>query len=117
VGLLLAPRPLRRQTLAAAPAALVFAYVQQPDRALWNFHYLVVPLAAIVLDLAPGVLAWMTVVAFALANVRVGAQLPMPAARFALGCSVLLAIAGIAFAVRAGRRTSPQGPSLQPASA
>jgi hypothetical protein len=92
-GFLLAPAPLRRLTMVAAPVALVLCYVQQPDRALWNFHYLVAPLGALALERAPLALAGLTVAAFAFANLRVGAQLTMvPAARFALGLSVLLAM-------------------------
>jgi hypothetical protein len=111
VGFLFGPRPLCRLTIAAAPIAVLFAYVQQPDRALWNFHFLALPLAAIVLDRAPSVLRWLTVSAFALANVRVGAQLSIaPAARFALGCSMLLAIASVVMAVRDGRMTATPHP-------
>jgi hypothetical protein len=103
VGFLFAPGPLRRLTVAAIPAAIVFSYLQQPDRALWNFHFLVVPLAAIALDRAPAPLAWTTLVAFVVANLRVGAQLPaVPAARFALAASVVLAAAGIVATMRAG---------------
>jgi hypothetical protein len=95
-GFMLAPAPLRRLTMMAAPVALVFCYVQQPDRALWNFHYLVAPLGALALERAPIVLAGLTVAAFAFANLRVGAQLSMvPSARFALALSVILAIAAI----------------------
>ena len=94
VGFALAPAPLRRLTIAAAPVALVLCYVQQPDRALWNFHFLVTPLGALALERAPVALAGLTVAAFAFANLRVGAQLTMvPAARFALALSVLFAVA------------------------
>ncbi len=99
-GWFFAPATLRRLTLASAPVAAVFAYVQQPDRALWNFHFLAVPLAALVLDRAPIALAGLTTTAFMVANLRVGAQLPIAPARFALACSVLLAIGTIAMAWR-----------------
>lgn len=103
VGFLFAPGPLRRLTVAAIPAAIVFSYLQQPDRALWNFHFLVAPLAALALDRAPAALAWTTLAAFVAANLRVGAQLPIvPAARFALAASVLLAAAAIVAGLRAG---------------
>ena len=96
VGFALAPAPLRRLTIAAAPVALVLCYVQQPDRALWNFHFLVTPLGALALERAPVALAGLTVAAFAVANLRVGAQLTMvPAARFALALSVLFAVAAV----------------------
>ena len=93
VGWFWAPATLRRLTVCAAPVALIFGYVQQPDRALWNFHYLATPLAAVSLDRAPAMLAAVTVAAFAFANLRVGAQLPfVPGARYALILSVVMAI-------------------------
>jgi len=102
VGLFLAPLSLQRFAIVSVPVAAAFAYVQQPDRALWNFHYLVLPLAAIVLDRVPAVLAWSTVASFALANLRVGAQLAAaPPARFALAASVILAVASVVCALRA----------------
>lgn len=102
-GWLVAPAGVRRFTVAALPVAALFGYVQQPDRALWNFHFLVTPLAALVLDRVPTALAWSTLGAFAFANLRVGAQLPgIPAARFALGVSVVLAVASIVWAWRLG---------------
>ena len=105
VGFLFAPAPLRRLTMMAAPVAVVLCYVQQPDRALWNFHYLVAPLGALALERAPLALAGLTVAAFAFANLRVGAQLTMvPAARFALGLSVLLALASVVQTFRSADR-------------
>ncbi len=101
IGFVWAPRSLRRLTIVAAPIALVLCYVQQPDRALWNFHFLVTPLAAIALERAPVVLTAATVAAFAVANLRVGAQLLfIPAARFALAASVLLAVVAVMRSVR-----------------
>jgi hypothetical protein len=101
VGLLLAPAPVRRFAIAAIPVALVFGYVQQPDRAFWNFHFVVVALGALVLDKAPPVVAWSAVAAFALANLRLGAQLPFaPPARLPLAVSAALACACLYFAFR-----------------
>jgi len=100
-GFVRAPRALRRLTIAAAPIAVVLCYVQQPDRALWNFHFLVTPLAALALDRAPVALAALTLAAFAVGNLRVGAQLMfVPAARFALSASLLMALAVVVRAVR-----------------
>ncbi|HLQ38793.1 MAG TPA: hypothetical protein VK348_13370 [Planctomycetota bacterium] len=100
-GFLLAPPALRRLTMVAAPIALVFCYVQQPDRALWNFHFLVAPLGALALDRASLALTGLTLAAFACANLRLGAQLSMvPAARFALGLSVVSALAVVVQAFR-----------------
>jgi len=101
VGFAWAPRALRRLTIVAAPIAVALCYVQQPDRALWNFHFLVTPLAAIALERAPFALAVLTVAAFAVANLRVGAQLMfVPAARFALAASVVFAIVALVRSVR-----------------
>ena len=95
-GFLAAPRNLKLLVVAALPVAALFAYVQQPDRALWNFHFLVTPLAALVLARAPAPIAWATLGTFAFANLRLGAQIPaVPAARFALLLSVGLALACI----------------------
>ena len=60
--------------MMAAPVALVLCYVQQPDRALWNFHYLVAPLGALALERAPLALAGLTVAAFAFANLFASAR-------------------------------------------
>jgi hypothetical protein len=99
VGFLLAPRPLRLLALTALPIAALFAYVQQPDRALWNFHFLVVPLAAIVLDRAPR-LGAATLAAFAVGNLRVGAQLPIAKVGVAaLAVSLVLAMMTVARAL------------------
>jgi hypothetical protein len=115
VGFVLAPVSLRRLAVVAIPAAVLFSYVQQPDRALWNFHFLIVPLGALVLDRAPGVFAWATAGAFAFANLRVGAQLTnVPAARFALGLSVVLAIGSCVMALRAGALTPSPDSRLFP---
>jgi len=96
-GLVVASPALRHWAVASVPALLVFAYVQQPDRALWNFHFIAVPLAALVVVRLPSAAAWLLVAAYAAANLRVGAQLQfLPSARFALGASVLLA--GVAIA-------------------
>ncbi len=96
-GVFLAPRPLRWLSVLAAPIALVFCYVQQPDRALWNFHFLVAPLGALALDAASPIITWLTLGAFTVANLRVGTQLTfVPSARFALALSVLLGVAAIA---------------------
>jgi hypothetical protein len=114
VGLIWFASPLlRRLALAAIPPALLFAYVQQPDRALWNFHYLMLPFGALLLNRVEPALAWSTVGAFAVANLRVGAQLPfVPGARWALGCSIVLALSSIALAFR--RRTSTAPPANAP---
>ena len=99
-GFALAPRNLRLMAVVAVPIAALFAYVQQPDRALWNVHFLVLPLAAVLLDRAP-VWGWATMAAFAVGNLRVGAQLPIaPIGRVAMAASVVLAMATTVTALR-----------------
>jgi len=100
-GLLFAPASFRRLAIVSLPIAAMFGYVQQPDRGLWNFHYLVAPLAAVCLSRAPAALAWSTVALFAVGNLRVGAQLPIaPIGRVAIAGSLMLAIASVAAALR-----------------
>ncbi len=100
VGFFLAPRRLRLMALAALPIAAFFGYVQQPDRALWNFHFLVVPMAGLVLERAPA-LGSLTLAAFVVGNLRVGAQLPVASAgRLAIAASMLLGIATVVTALR-----------------
>src|SRR5207302_7583430 len=90
VGFFLAPARLRLAAIVSLPVAAFFAYVQQPDRALWNFHFLVVPMAALVLERAPR-LGALTLAAFVVGNLRVGAQLPIAAAgKTALAASLVL---------------------------
>ena len=89
-----APAPLKQATMASVPAAAVLFYFQQPDRALWNFHFVMTPLAALVLSRVPVLLASATLAAFALANLRVGAQLSfVPASRATLTLSLVLGAA------------------------
>jgi hypothetical protein len=100
-GLMLAPRRLRELALVSVPIAAIFCVVQQPDRALWNFHYLVVPLGALVLERVSDGLAWAIIGLFVSANLRIGAQLPfVPQARFALIASSTLALAAVVMAMR-----------------
>jgi hypothetical protein len=101
VGFLLAPRQIQRLVLVSLPIAGIFGFVQQPDRALWNFHYLVTPLAALVLARASAPLAWATIALFVVDNLRVGAQLPISAiSRWAIAGSLALAAACVISARR-----------------
>jgi hypothetical protein len=105
LGYIAAPPQLKRLAIAALPAVAAFVYVQQPERALWNFHFLITPLAAIVIARAPAALAALLLVSYALASMRVAAQLPfLPPARYGLAVSLA---AGMAIAVIAwkGRRS------------
>lgn len=91
-----APQPLRELTVAAVPIACIFAYVQQPDRALWNFHYLTSPLSALVLERLSTPLVAAFVVLYGASYLRIGAQVSaMPEARYAVALTLVLAIAAI----------------------
>src|SRR5262249_39739695 len=106
-GLLFASPALRRLALVSLPIAALFGYVQQPDRAFWNFHFLVTPLAALVLERVAAPLAWAAVVSFAIGNLRLGAQLPIaPIARLAIAASMLFALTAAAIAIRRDRRVA-----------
>jgi hypothetical protein len=95
-GWLSAPRTLKQLAIAALPFAAFLAYVEQPDRALWNFHFLAIPLAAIVLDDLPAVPRWTFVALYAIANARAGAQLSLlPPVKFPLAASIGLAVVAI----------------------
>jgi hypothetical protein len=113
-GWLRAPRTLKQLSIAALPFAAFLAYVEQPDRALWNFHFLAFPLAAIVLDDLPAIARWAFVGFYAMANIRVGAQLEFaPPARFPFAVSAAIAVAA---AVLHWRRTHVARPGSLAAS-
>jgi len=100
-GWLGAPRTLRQLSIASLPFVALLAYVEQPDRALWNFHFLATPLAAIVLDDVPAPARWSFIVLYALASARAGAQiLFLPPVGWPLALSAGLAV----FAVVLHRR-------------
>ena len=97
-----APIALRRVALAAVPAALAFSYVQQPDRALWNFQFAFVPLAVASLTDAKRWQQVLFVTTYAVVNLKAAANLPgaqvfVPVA-FALcaAASVLIARSALA---------------------
>jgi hypothetical protein len=106
-GLMWGPREVRQLTLAAAPAMLLFCVVQQPDRALWNFAFAIMPAAAVVLSRIPASLGWTLVTAHIIASLRVGAQLPfVPPARVTLTSAALIAIASLWVARETSRRSA-----------
>lgn len=95
-GLAWGPRELRQLTLASMPALLIFNALQQPDRALWNFAFVVMPAAAVILDRVPAWMGWTFVAAQAVLNARFGAQLfSLPSARLSFAVSVIIAAAMI----------------------
>jgi hypothetical protein len=100
-GLAFCGEELRLLALAAVPAAAALVYVQQPDRALWNFHFIMVPLAALVLQRLSNRWCALFVAAYAVASLRIGAQLRfLPPAAFPLALSAVLAVVATALAFR-----------------
>ncbi|MFA5908727.1 MAG: hypothetical protein WC815_08115 [Vicinamibacterales bacterium] len=108
VGWKQAPQILKDLCAGAIPALLAFVYVATPERALWNFYFLAVPVAAIVLAQLPAALTWAFVAAYTLANFRIGAQISeVPASRYALAVSIVIAILAVIRALRAPRLAPP----------
>lgn len=104
-GLTLAPPRLRAFAIGAVPPALALSYVQIPDRALWNFYYLWLPLAAMVLASLPAIAGWLFTALFALANARVAGQImAMPPIRIPIAITLILAIAAIVIMWRSQSR-------------
>jgi hypothetical protein len=101
-GFMRAPEQLRALVGGAVIPALAFMYVETPDRALFNFHFLVGPLAAIALVSAPALAGWTFIAAYAIANLRIGSTWDvLPPSRYALACC--LAIACLAIVQMLGR--------------
>lgn len=95
-GWLRAPARLRAFAIAAIPPALALSYVQIPDRALWNFYYLWVPLAAIVLASLPMLVGVIFTVMFGMANLRVAGQfMAVPPIRVPIAVTLLIAAVAI----------------------
>jgi hypothetical protein len=91
-GWRLAPAMLRQLAVGAIPALLAFVLVATPERALWNFFFLIVPIGALALAALPAWLAAAFVVLFAIANLRIGAQVPdVPSSRYALMATLVIA--------------------------
>lgn len=108
-GLRRADSRLRLLALASLPAAAVFAYVQQPDRALANFQFVMIPLAMLVLEELPDRMCWAFVLCFGAANFRLGDVQPSWYMWFraaALTASMALAAYAAMIASRRDRRAS-----------
>jgi hypothetical protein len=107
LGWLAASRELRRVCIATLPIAALYAYLQQPDRALWNFHFLTSPLAALVLDSMSTAFISVFVAVYAFAYLKVGAEVGfVPPARYAYAVGLVLALTAAAKFLRT-RRPSP----------
>lgn len=95
-GWALAPTRLRHLAIGALPAVAALVYVATPERAVWNFFFLVLPIAALVLERVPAALAGAFVASLAVANLRIGGQVAaVPSSRYAVVMSVGLAAAAI----------------------
>lgn len=111
-GWLNAPPRLRELMVSAVPLALIFAYVQQPDRALWNFNVVACPLAALVLEPLPNAFVAAFLAAYAFANLKVGAQVSfIPQARYAFAVGLVLAVIAIVVYLRSRPPTAVMVPS------
>ena len=104
-GFMRADRTLRLLAVASAPAMAAFVYVQQPDRALWNFHFVAIPIAILALEALPDRLCWLFIAAFGIANLKLGESQPI-AVSLVRGAmlAVSLAIAAMALASASRRR-------------
>lgn len=104
-GWMLAPARLRSFAIAAIPPALTLAYVQTPDRAIWNFYYLWIPLAAIVLASLPMFVGGLFILMFGLVAVRVAGQvMTVPQIRGPIAVTLLLAAFAIVMTWRSQSR-------------
>ena len=93
-GWRLAPPLLRQLAVGSIPAVVAFVFVATPERALWNFFFLAVPIGALALATLPAGFAAAFVVLFAIANLRIGAQVPdVPSSRYALLATLMIAVA------------------------
>jgi len=104
-GLLYASPTSRLLALCSIPPLLAFAYVQQPDRSLSNFQFVVIPIAVLMLDAPPTWLKAAFVVTFGVSNLRLGE--PQPAMFLnirILMLTISMAIAIYAVAITASRR-------------
>ena len=85
--------PFQRQlAMAALPAAIAFAYVQQPDRAIWNFQFVLVPLAASAFAGVPMRTSTVFLLAYAVTNVPAQSSVMSAVTVAAFAVSVVTAV-------------------------
>ena len=91
------PLVLRQLAMGALPAAAAFVYVATPERVLWNFFFIVTPIAALALSELPTALVAAFVALFGAANLRIGAQIvEVPASRYAVILTLAVAVLAMA---------------------
>jgi hypothetical protein len=105
-GLRDASRTQRLLALCSLPPLIAFAYVQQPDRSLCNFQFVVIPIAVLMLEALPGWLCVVFIASFGAANLRLGE--PQPALLLELrlvmlAISLLIALYAVAATVKSRR--------------
>ena len=102
----LAPRALQQLALASIPPLLVLVYVQQPDRAVWNFQAVLAPLGALQLASAALSSACLFMGGYIASNVRV---VPHVARLLTPAAFVVCAIGAIGVVITAAARV-PMAP-------
>lgn len=102
-----APRQLQQLALASIPPLLALVYVQQPDRAIWNFQPVLMPIAALPLVSAPPAFAWMFVGGYAFSNLRVAPQVARLLAPVGFVVCLIGAVAVIFTAIARQRTAAP----------
>jgi len=110
-----APRQLQHLALASIPPLLALVYVQQPDRAIWNFQPVLASLAALPLVTASPAFAWTFVAGYASSNLRVVPQVARLLSPAAFVVCVLGAV-GVVFTAVSGYRTAASTPEKTGAS-
>ena len=103
-----ADRTLRLLAVSSLPAVAAFAYVQQPDRALWNVHFVVIPIAVLTLEALPDALCWLFVIAFGITNLRLGEGQPAMVS-WIRGIMLAISLALALAAVSVSRRRKLEG--------
>lgn len=106
-GLRDASRTLRLIALCSVLPLIAFAYVQQPDRSLCNFQFVVIPIAVLALDGLSNRLCALFVIAFGAANLRLGE--PQPAAFLNIRIAMLAVSLLIALYAALAARTRGRG--------
>jgi hypothetical protein len=104
-----APRELQHLALASMPPLLALAYVQQPDRAIWNFQPVLASLAAMPLVAASPAFAWTFVAGYAGSNLRVVPQVARLLSPVAFVVCVVGAV-GVVFTAVSRCRTAASAP-------
>ena len=107
-----APRQLQHLALASIPPLLALVYVQQPDRAIWNFQPVLASLAALPLATASPAFAWTFVAGYASSNLRVVPQVARLVSPAAFVACVVGAI-GVVFTAFSRYRTAAARPETR----